>query len=447
MIEPYRNLQIKLKFDLRTLVSRQINDVSAFTSKLLEWSKNFDDVVFLDSNQSKNLHSSYDAVLAVDAFTALKTSNGYALEELEAYQQATKDWIFGYLSYDLKNDIEDLTSKNDDHLEFPELYFFQPKKIFFINGNELTISYLKMADDEMEKDIEKINSQHVSAQTPTININIKSKINRSNYIEKVNQALAHILRGDIYEMNFCQEYFVENHQLNPIQCFKSLNHIARAPFTCYFKHESLYAIGSSPERFIKKKGRKIISQPIKGTAKRDPDPDADHMLKKQLKTDPKEISENVMIVDLVRNDLSKVARKNSVTVEELCEIYSYKQVHQMVSTISAELKEEVKLADILKATFPMGSMTGAPKVSAMQIIEDLESTKRGLYSGCIGYISPDFDFDFNVVIRSILHNSAKKYTSLMVGSAITQASKPELEYEECLIKAKALMEVLKNNMI
>jgi para-aminobenzoate synthetase component 1 len=432
---------------LRTLVNRQINDVSAFTSKLLEWSKNFDDVVFLDSNQSKNLHSSYDAVLAVDAFTALKTSNGHALEELEAYQQATKDWIFGYLSYDLKNDIENLTSENDDHLEFPELYFFQPKKIFFIKGNELTISYLKMADDEMEKDIEKINSQDAGAQTPTVNINIKSKINRSNYIEKVNQALAHIRRGDIYEMNFCQEFFVENHQLNPIQCFKSLNHVARAPFTCYFKHENLYAIGSSPERFIKKKGRKIISQPIKGTAKRDPDPDADHMLKKQLKTDPKEISENVMIVDLVRNDLSKVARKNSVTVEELCEIYSYKQVHQMVSTISAELKEEVKLADILKATFPMGSMTGAPKVSAMQIIEDLESTKRGLYSGCIGYISPDFDFDFNVVIRSILHNSAKKYTSLMVGSAITQASKPELEYEECLIKAKALMEVLKNNMI
>jgi para-aminobenzoate synthetase component 1 len=431
-----------LKPDLRTEVSRKIENISAFTSKLLEWAKGFDDIVFLDSNQTKDIHSSYDAVLAVDAFTALKTNSGDALEELEAYQQATKDWIFGYLSYDLKNEIEDLTSQNDDNLGFPELYFFQPKKIFFINGNELKASYLKMVDDDIEHDLEKITNQEAGDETTTTNINIQSKISRSDYIEKVKQALAHIHRGDIYEMNFCQEFFVGNHKLFPVQCFKALNRVARAPFTCYFRHENLHAIGSSPERFIKKKGNKIISQPIKGTAKRDPNPELDNRLKDQLKNDPKEISENVMIVDLVRNDLSRIAQKGSVTVEELCKIYSYKQVHQMVSTVAARIKENTGLVDILKATFPMGSMTGAPKVSAMQIIEELESTKRGLYSGCIGYITPNLDFDFNVVIRSILHNSNLKYTSLMVGSAITQASIPELEYEECLVKAKALFEVL-----
>ena len=245
-------------------------------------------------------------------------------------------------------------------------------------------------------------------------------------------------------MNFCQEFYAENHDFQPEICFKNLNEISKPPFACYLKHENFYALGASPERFIKKTRNQIISQPIKGTAKRELKKDLDDQLKNELQVNPKEISENVMIVDLVRNDLSKIAKTNSVNVDELCKIYSFKQVHQMISTISAELKNDIGLKEILKATFPMGSMTGAPKVSAMQIIEDLESTKRGLYSGCIGYITPDFDFDFNVVIRSILHNKAKKYTSLMVGSAITHKSIPEKEYEECLVKAKAMFEVLQD---
>jgi para-aminobenzoate synthetase component 1 len=432
---------------LRTDVSRNIEDVKTFTSKLIEWSKSIDDVVFLDSNQTRDLHSSYDAILAVDALTALKTNVGDALKQLEEYQQNTNDWIFGYLSYDLKNEIENLNSQNEDGLNFPALYFFQPKKIFFIKGNVITCSYLRMVDEEIDNDFEEILNQALTENISEENIKIQSKLSRTDYIEKVNQALAHIHRGDIYEMNFCQEFFIEQHSLDPEACFRQLNHKARAPFTCFFKHENLYAIGSSPERYLKKQGKQIISQPIKGTAKRDSNPDLDFKLKNSLKSNPKEISENVMIVDLVRNDLSKVAHKGSVNVDELCEVYTYKQVHQMVSTISAQLREDVGLAEVFKATFPMGSMTGAPKISAMQIIEDLESTKRGLYSGCIGYISPEFDFDFNVVIRSILHNSTTKYTSLIVGSAITQAAKPELEYEECFVKAKALIEVLKGNVV
>jgi para-aminobenzoate synthetase component 1 len=302
-----------------------------------------------------------------------------------------------------------------------------------------------MVDDEISSDIDDINQIQITDRSLHFS-EVKSRISRNEYIEKVEHVLAHIHRGDIYEMNFCQEFYSENHKFDPETCFRNLNDIARAPFTCFLKHEHLYAIGSSPERFLKKQGSQLLSQPIKGTARRDPDPNVDEDLKHRLKANPKEISENVMIVDLVRNDLSKIAEKGSVKVDELCEIYSYKQVHQMISTVSALLREEVGLSEILQATFPMGSMTGAPKVSAMQIIEDLETSKRGLYSGCIGYITPELDFDFNVVIRSILHNTRSKYTSMIVGSAITQAAKPEAEYDECLVKAKALFEVLKPNL-
>lgn len=427
---------------MRTEIIRDIEDVGSFTSKLFEWSKKFEDVVFLDSNQIIDKNSEYDAVLAVDAFTALKTNVGQTIEQLEEYQSITKDWIFGYLTYDLKNEIEDLNSNNSDYLNFTNLYFFQPKKIFFIKEGKVKCCYLKMVDDEFEKDYSEILKIRTSTQKSNSTIEIKKRIDRETYIHKVNTALEHIHRGDIYEMNFCQEFYIENHDFEPETCFVKLNKIAKAPFTSFLKHEKCYAIGSSPERYLKKNGNKIISQPIKGTAKRDENIETDEKLKSDLKTNQKELSENVMIVDLVRNDLSKIAKKGSVNVDELCHVYTYNQVHQMISTISAQLKKDVSLSDILKATFPMGSMTGAPKISAMQIIEELESTKRGLYSGCIGYISPNGDFDFNVVIRSILHNSKNKYTSLMVGSAITQAAQPDQEYDECLVKAKALFEVL-----
>jgi len=432
---------------LRTEKSRHINDVKGFVRKLLEWSKAFDDVVFLDSNQTKDKYSSFDFIMAVDAFTALKTNADLGLDALEDYQRTTRDWIFGHISYDIKNDIEDLNSKNDDGLDFPDLYFFQPKKIIFIKDNVLTSLYLKMVDDDIDKDLDEILNTASPPDGAPDDIQIQSKLSQLEYVNIVNQVLSHIHRGDIYEMNFCQEFYVKNHRIQPEQCFENLNQIARAPFTCFYKHEHLFAIGSSPERFLKKSGSKLISQPIKGTAKRHNDSEVDKNYKLKLQQDPKEVAENVMIVDLVRNDLSKIAKKNSVEVEELCRIYSFKQVHQMISTVSADMNSEAGLKDIIQATFPMGSMTGAPKVSAMQIIENLESTKRGLYSGCIGYITPEFDFDFNVVIRSILHNASRQYTSLMVGSAITHQSIPENEYAECLVKAKALMEVLKNEQV
>lgn len=430
---------------MRTSYTFTPQHIDSFKAQLFRWSAQFEDIVWLNSN--KDVNSDYDAILAVKAFTAIKTDYAEALQALEEYQHQTQDWIFGYLGYDIKNGIEDLTSQNDDHLEFPDLYFFQPQKLFLFRNRQVECLYLNVVADELHSDLEAIENfiddQEISKPLQNDSINLKSKISHSEYTAQVKEVLEHIQRGDIYEMNFCQEFFAENHHLNPHQCFQDLNDISQPPFACFFKHEHWYALGASPERFLKKSGSRLISQPIKGTAKRDNDTEVDKNYKLKLQKDPKEIAENVMIVDLVRNDLSKIAKKNSIKVEELCKIYSFKQVHQMISTISAELKPDMTLKDIFKATFPMGSMTGAPKVSAMQIIENLESTKRGLYSGCMGYISPEFDFDFNVVIRSILHNSQTKYTSLMVGSAITHQSIPENEYEECLVKAKALIEVMK----
>ena len=256
--------------------------------------------------------------------------------------------------------------------------------------------------------------------------------------------LEHIHRGDIYEANFCMEFYAENAQIEPLEIYQKLNTISEPPFAAYFKNNFQYLLSASPERYLRKEGLKVISQPIKGTARRSFDLEQDEQLKSDLAQNEKERSENIMIVDLVRNDLSQTATKGSVQVEELCQIYTFKQVHQMISTIVSEVENTTSPIEILRTTFPMGSMTGAPKISAMQIIEELEETKRGLYSGAVGYFTPNGDFDFNVVIRSILYNSENQYLSFSVGSAITSQAIPENEYEECLLKAKAMFEVLQS---
>lgn len=416
-----------------------------FKVQLLQWSQQFDEVVWLDSNGHHQEYSDYDAVLAVDALTCITTDSHQAFEKLQEYQSVTQDWIFGYLTYDLKNDLENLQSNNFDGLNFPELFFFQPKKIFLIKGNQVDMHYLKMADDEFESDLKDIEQFTTNENGPiSEKINIKLRLTKAQYLEKVNSMLTHIHRGNIYEANFCQEFYAENIQIDPLETYQKLNTISKAPFATFFKNHQYYVLSASPERYLKKKDNLVISQPIKGTAKRSSDLVGDETLKNELRNNQKERSENIMIVDLVRNDLSHTAKPGSVTVEELCEIYTFEQVHQMISTITSIVQEKTAPVTILKTTFPMGSMTGAPKISAMKIIEDLEETKRGLYSGAIGYFNPIGNFDFNVVIRSILYNAENQYVSYSVGSAITAKSDPLKEYEECLIKAKAMREVLEN---
>lgn len=409
----------------------------------------YDRVCIFDSNENNNdkKHISSSKLVAVGSTQELCISNSQnALLELQQFYDQKKGWLFGYITYDLKNEIEKLNSENADKLAFPTLQFFSPKVVLQIEKGNVSVFY----DDEFVTENEAKNafeitfSQRVQKKAiDSTKIEIQSKITKTDYFHSIEKLKAHIRKGDIYEVNFCQEFFAENVALDTTAIYAKLNAISGAPFSAYCKFGKHFLMCASPERFLQKRSNRLISQPIKGTIKRSDNKKEDEQLKTELLNNTKERSENVMIVDLVRNDFSRIAKKGSVKVDELFGIYSFKQVHQMISTISCEIEPFVTFTEILKALFPMGSMTGAPKINAMKLIEEYESTKRGLYSGAVGYISPNGDFDFNVVIRSILYNSENKYLSFMVGSAITDKSQAESEYEECLLKAKAMFETLR----
>jgi len=438
---------VHIFFSLRSHQKHTIQNIQSFQKQLLIWSQQFHDVVWLDSNSHNQKFSNYDAVLAVDAFTSIQTDYYSAFDNLKEYQAATRDWVFGYLSYDLKNDVEHLQSNNYDGLQFSDLFFFQPKKLFLIRDNVVETQYLNVVEDDVEEDLKAIGHCETFKESRgnlSNDIKIKLRIHKDQYFEKISRIKAHIHRGDIYEANFCQEFYAENTTINPVETYLKLNDISNPPFATFLKCDDKYVLSASLERYLKKEGNTVISQPIKGTSKRSEDVAEDNQLIEDLLADEKERSENIMIVDLVRNDLSKLAIKGSVRVDELCEVYTFKQVHQMISTIVSEVDDFVNPVDIIKATFPMGSMTGAPKISAMKIIEELEETKRGVYSGAVGYFSPTGDFDFNVIIRSILYNQTQQYVSYSVGGAITAKSDPLKEYEECLVKAKAMRTVLES---
>lgn len=420
-----------------------IENSPLFKTKVLNWAQQFDTAMWLDSNSHDQKYTQYEAVLAIGAHKVLTSDYANAFDKLKSFQNQTADYIFGYLGYDLKNDIEALQSQNNDQLLFPDLYFFQPEKLVFFRKNMVEFKYLSHYKSSITTDFQNIlNFKEEEEPAKISKLNLKLRIPKEAYLQKVNTLLDHIHRGDLYEANFCQEFYSENSTIDPLAVYKNLNAISSPPFASFFKFDHNFVLSASPERYLKKLGDKVISQPIKGTARRATQITEDQQLKENLENDPKEQAENIMIVDLVRNDLSRLSEKGTVTVEELCKVYSFAQVHQMISTVSANVSETIHPVDILKNTFPMGSMTGAPKVAAMEIIEALEETKRGLYSGAVGYIAPNGDFDFNVVIRSILYNTLSKYVSFSVGSAITALAKPEQELEECLLKAKAMREVL-----
>lgn len=426
----------------RIVKSFRVEQPDNFKKRMLNWAQSHQEIVFLDSNNHDNKYSSFNAVLAANSVSCLKTNATNSFERLSKYKNETKDWIFGYLSYDLKNELEDLTSSNFDGLGFYSLHFFQPQKLIFLKGNLAEFQYLNCNQETISTDFKEICETQLKNNPITIfeKPKISLRIHKDAYLNKICQVLKRIQKGAIYEVNICQEFYAEETRIDPLSTYEKLNSISKAPFSTYLKLDNNYALCASPERFLKKKNTKLIAQPIKGTAARSSNAMEDSMFKAGLANDPKELSENIMITDLVRNDLSKNALKGSVKVEELCKVYSFKQVHQMISTVSAQT--EADPIDLIKDSFPMGSMTGAPKVSAMKIIEEFEETKRGLYSGAVGYFDESHNFDFNVIIRSILYNSKKKFVSYSVGSAITAQSNPQNEYQECLLKAKAMRSVL-----
>ena len=436
---------------MRCKIKYPVRNTEDFKGKLLAWCSQFPVYCFLDSNSSdksisgNHLYCNYNMLAAVGAINSINVNAGNAFEQLRNFHHQTKDWIFGILGYDLKNETEKLSSDNFDGLLFNELHFFQPELVFILNSSEFEIHYLRNQYKEEDiyslfKEINRFSGYSYLQKNGSIPI--IQRINKDCYIGKIKELKKHILKGDIYEINFCQEYYNPDIIVYPTGIFQQLLNYSPAPFSCIFRFKDKYLISASPERYLLKKGNTIVSQPMKGTIRRSCYPEDDRLMIRRLKSDAKEISENIMIVDLVRNDLSKTAVDRSVKVEELCGIYTYKTVHQMVSTIKSELNNLSDGIDAIRNSFPMGSMTGAPKVRAMKLIEEFEETKRGVFSGAAGYFTPHGDFDFNVVIRSILYNETNRYLSFITGSAITHKSDPYREFEECQLKAASLKKTL-----
>lgn len=409
---------------------------SLFKQKAMQLASTFEVCCCLDSNNYTDPYSQYSCLIAFGIQNEIKTNAGEAFPVLKSFYENNKDWMFGLFSYELKNEIEQLNTRHKDQLNFPDLYFFIPQYLIALQGDEIKV----LRGDE--RIIETINKVSLTHYLPSAEVKIESRFDRKTYVNTVEKLQEHIKRGDIYEVNFCQEFFANNAKINPLLVYQELNELSPTPFAGFFKIYDQYILSATPERFLCKRGNQLISQPIKGTAKRSTDLIEDENIKANLKSSIKEQAENVMIVDLVRNDLTKSAVKGTVKVDELFGIYTFPQVHQMISTISCELSPDIHFVDAIKNTFPMGSMTGAPKIKAMQLIDTYEKSKRGVFSGSFGCISPDGDFDFNVIIRSILYNSRNQYLSFQVGGAITYAAKAEDEYEECLLKASAILKVL-----
>ncbi|MCH2021484.1 MAG: anthranilate synthase component I family protein [Saprospiraceae bacterium] len=418
-------------------------DINLLKKKALGWANVQSEVLcYLDSNDyNQDKLSKYSCLIAVGVQEELIVkAAGSAFEQLKRFAANNDKWLFGHFNYDLKYETEQLQSKNEDFICFPELYFFVPSYLCLFHENK----YLEILSSSKPPNQiwESIQAHNVSSNQNNTPIIVQNKISRKGYLSTIQKIREHIIEGNVYEMNFCQEFYAKNILLDPIALFNKLNNIARAPFSAYYKLNKKYLLCGSPERFLCKRGNKIISQPIKGTIRRGENLDEDEQLKLKLYNSVKDRSENVMIVDLVRNDLTKSCQIGTIQVKELFGVYEFEKVFQMISTITGELLEEIHWVDVIRSAFPMGSMTGAPKRMSMELIESYEKTKRGLYSGTLGYVSPDGDFDFNVVIRSLLYNEQDQYLSFQVGGAIVYDSNPMDEFQECLLKVEAIREAL-----
>jgi para-aminobenzoate synthetase component 1 len=401
---------------------------------MLRWASRRNIFCFLDNQQYGTPHGHYECLLAVGAAASCSSTP----HDLDLFLQNNKGWAFGHLSYELKNIIHGFDHHRESRVPFPPFFFFAPECLFLLRESELTIK----ADDPTAvfREVSLMDEEENGAMLP---VHVKERISKEDYLAIIEKLREHILRGDCYEINFCQEFFSENAEIDPIALFERLMEISPNPFSALYRHNDQYLVCASPERFIMKQGSRVLSQPIKGTIRRDRNDAAEDLrLKAELERSAKDRAENVMVVDLVRNDLSRICREGSVGVDELFGVYAYPQVYQMISTVSGELKEGVSFSSILEATFPMGSMTGAPKHRVMELIDRYEVSERGIFSGSVGYFNPEGDFDFNVVIRSIMYNAASRYLSYQVGSGITFYSSPQKEWEECLLKAEAIKKVL-----
>ena len=424
----------------RVYESFYVAHVQQLKIKMLNWANRFNIFSFLDTHGYYQSYSAQACLLGAGAIHFISRPAGAAFDAFGQFQKEHPDWLFGHLAFDLKAETEQVPSRLPDGIGFEDLLFFVPEVVLQLKEDQLLIGAIGVSPGLIW---EQINSCPSTAVTPPNDPIIEARFSREEYMRSVDQIREHIHRGDCYELNFCQEFFVESVEIDPVAMYHRLSQTSPNPFSALYKNDHRYLICASPERYLCKRGDQIFSQPIKGTMPRFPnDPEKDAQSKLALQQSLKERAENIMVVDLVRNDLSRICEQGTVNVEELCGIYSFPQVHQMISTVSGRVAPETSPAAILKQSFPMGSMTGAPKKRVLELTEQYERTRRGLFSGAVGYIEPGGDFDFNVVIRSILYNEETRYLSFQVGSAITFYADANAEYEECLLKAAAIKKVL-----
>lgn len=432
---------------MRGKFKKKVSDIHQIKNKLMQWANQFEEVVWLDSNAYPQIQNKYEAILAVDADQFFQSNSKEALSELKEYRKNNKDWLFGYISYDAGSvsNHDKKKNKHTDLLQFSKLHFFYPQKIFFLKKDEIEIHYSQNKQQEMETDWKTINEIVVQESCQKkINLQFKPRLSKQAYLDKVKKIKAYIDQGKITEINFCQEFYTHAKLQSPLTIYQNLNKISKTPFAAYLRIGENYVMCASPERYLSHTDGEIKAQPIKGTAKRKKNLLKDNEFRLALENNEKEVLENVFATEMIVSELHEVAQEGSVQITELAKAYTFEQVHQLISTIVCQLRPELEAVDAIIATYPMGSMTGIPKEKSLTIINELENFPRGLYSGSIGYFSPSNDFDFNVVIRSILYNATTNYVSFAAGGAITALSDPKKEYDECRLKVKAMAEVLGN---
>ena len=410
-------------------------DVKSLKQKIIHHSRAFDYSVLLNSN-SESTENEFIYAYGCKAFLS---SSNQSLKKLDNFMN-DKDWLFGFFSYDLKNEIENLMSSNYIFHSIPNIFFFKPKVVVIARNGLLTFEVCSDLDPEQE--LNNILNYKPNALEKKID-NLIPRVSKKKYLKNVKSIKEHIKKGDVYELNYCIDYYSENSIIDPCNVYNRLNSLTESPMSTLFKFKEINIISSSPERYISRRKNKVFSQPIKGTARRNSNELIDKEIRSLLTKNIKEKAENHMIVDIVRNDLSRISKKGKVKVTELGKLYSFKNVHQLISTIECEIDNNTLVSKIIESTFPMGSMTGAPKIKSMKLIDEFENVSRGIYSGSVGYFMPNGDFDFNVVIRSIIYDSNNAKLNLNIGSAITYNSTAENEYEECQLKAEAMIEALK----
>jgi para-aminobenzoate synthetase component I len=447
---------------------------------MLTWASPFNICCFLDNQgyQATPLRSTslsttpppvFECLLAVGAAEHFTASPGKAFVDLQAWAADRKEWLFGHFAYDLATETEpsvppaatpkpappagpdpgrpDAATPGrqpphppTDPIGFPALFFFIPQIVIALQQDSIRIGSVGPAPEAIWQ---AIGATAPLEPAPQASIAFEPRVTREEYLESIRALRNHILRGDCYEINFCQEFYAQAVSFDPWAAWQALSQASPNPFSAFYRIDKRFLLCASPERFLKRTGTTLLSQPIKGTAPRVPD-DAAAALRTglALAESPKDQAENVMVVDLVRNDLSRICRPGSVRVSELFGIYAFPQVYQMISAITGESLPGLHWSEAIRATFPMGSMTGAPKNNVVRLIARYERSRRGLFSGALGYVTPDGDFDFNVVIRSLLYREDTGYLSYQVGSGITYNSDPAAEYDECLLKAQGIRKAL-----